>query len=155
MFQYKEKGYKAFKLVKSNLKSFDASTSDPVDVIQSKFLDFENKIKENTSVENLIYEIILRVGELPLNTKIESEILYNNKVYYDELKYCLFLLEPAIDSNYYNIENIIKIVKNFYSNNLKIYLNDKYFENDQDKINFAESIKNIKDGSWEIELVVI
>lgn len=155
MFQYKEKGYKAFKLVESNLKSFDASTSDPVDVIQSKFLDFENKIKENTSIENLIYEIILRVGELPLNTKIESEILYNNKVYYDELKYCLFLLEPAIDSNYYNIENIIKIVKNFYSNNLKIYLNDKYFENDQDKINFAESIKNIKDGSWEIELVVI
>ena len=80
MFQYKEKGYKAFKLVKSNLKLFDVSTSDLVDVIQSKFLDFENKIKENTSVENLIYEIILRVGELPLNTKIESEILYNNKV---------------------------------------------------------------------------
>ncbi len=155
MFQYKEKGYKAFKLVRSNLKSFDASTSDSVDVIQSKLLNFENKIKENTNIENLIYEIILRVGELPLNIKIENEILYNNKIYYDELKYCLFLLEPSINSNYYNIENIIKIVKNFYSNNLKIYLNDKYFENDQDKINFAESIKNINDGSWEIELVVI
>lgn len=156
MFQYKEKGYKAFKLVRSNLKSFDASTSDSVDVIQSKLLNFENKIQENTSVENLIYEIILRVGELPLNIKIKSEILYNNKVYYDELKYCLFLLEPSINSNYYNIENIIKVIKNFYNNNnLKIYLNDKYFENDQDKINFAESIKNIKDGSWEIELVVI
>ena len=156
MFQYKEKGYKAFKLVRSNLKSFDASTSDSVDVIQSKLLNFENKIQENTSIENLIYEIILRVGELPLNIKIKSEILYNNKVYYDELKYCLFLLEPSINSNYYNIENIIKVIKNFYNNNnLKIYLNDKYFENDQDKINFAESIKNIKDGSWEIELVVI
>lgn len=155
MFQYKEKGYKAFKLTNSNLKSFDANTSDSIDIIQFKLLSFKNKIKENTSIENLIYEIILRVGELPLNIKIESEILYNNKVYYDELKYCLFLLEPTINSNYYNIENIIKIVKKFYSNNLKIYLNDKYFENDQDKINFAESIKNIKDGSWEIELVVI
>lgn len=156
MFQYKEKGYKAFKLVKSNLKSFDASTSDSVDVIQSKLLNFENKIQENTSIENLIYEIILRVGELPLNIKIKNQILYNNKIYYDELKYCLFLLEPSINSNYYNIENIIKVIKNFYNNNnLKIYLNDKYFENDQDKINFAESIKNIKDGSWEIELVVI
>ncbi len=155
MFEYKEKGYKAFKLVRSNLKSFDASTSDSVDVIQSKLLNFENKIQENTSIENLIYEIILRVGELPLNIKIKNQILYNNKIYYDELKYCLFLLEPSINSNYYNIENIIKIVKNFYSNNLKIYLNDKYFENDQDKINFVESIKNIKDGSWEIELVVI
>lgn len=156
MFNYQEKGFKAFKLVNSNLKSFDANMNESIEVIQSKLLDFENKIKDNTNIENLIYEIILRIGELPLDIKIKNEILYGNDVYYDEFKYSLFLLKPSIDSNYYNIENIIKVVKDFYNNNnLKIYLNDKYFENDQDKINFAESIKNMKNDNWEIELVVI
>ena len=99
-----------------------------------------------------------RKEKMYLRTIPSRKAIYKNRINGNKstnLWYCLFLLEPAIDSNYYNIENIIKIVKNFYSNNLKIYLNDKYFENDQDKINFAESIKNIKDGSWEIELVVI
>ena len=152
MYNYKEKGFKVFKLVDTNLKSFEANTDDSNESIQSKLFDIENKIKPYTNVEDLIYEIMLRIGKLPLNTKIKSEIIANNKIYYDENKHYLFILEPTQNYQYYKIN--LDIVKHIYQNNdLMIFLNDQYFENDQDKINFAEEVKNL--SQEKIKLVVI
>lgn len=154
IYDYKENGFKAFKLQDSNLKSFDANANDSVDAIQQKLFDIANKIKDGTTTEDLIYEIILRVGKLPLDIKIQSDTIANNKVYFDENKYFIFMLEPTIGSKYY--ENILDVIKQIYKDTpIHVFLNDSYFKNDQDKINFSESIKNIEKNDAKIEIMVI
>lgn len=160
MYQYKESGFKAFKLVDSNFKTFDANPDDDISVLEQKMLDIENKVKEDTKVEDLIYELILKHGLLPLNEPIHSKIVEQQKIYFDDAKIALFILEPINNEKYYNYDTLIKTIKDFIDQQemINIFLRDNYFKNDEDKINFSNSIDLLKENSrkeLKIEIWVI
>ncbi|MBR3832200.1 MAG: hypothetical protein IKJ72_01030, partial [Mycoplasmataceae bacterium] len=160
MYQYKESGFKTFKLVDSNFKTFDANPDDDISVLEQKMLDIENKVKEDTKVEDLIYELILKHGLLPLNEPIHSKIVEQQKIYFNESKTALFILEPINNEKYYDYDTLIKTIKDFIDQQemINIFLRDNYFKNDEDKINFSNSIDLLKENSrkeLKIEIWVI
>ncbi|MBR3348098.1 MAG: site-specific DNA-methyltransferase [Mycoplasmataceae bacterium] len=156
MYQYKESGFKAFKLVDSNFKTFDANPDDDISVLEQKMLDIENKVKEDTKVEDLIYELILKHGLLPLNEPIHSKIVEQQKIYFDESKTALFILEPINNEKYYDYDTLIKTIKDFIDQQemINIFLRDNYFKNDEDKINFSNSIDLLKENRKELKIEI-
>ena len=156
MYQYKESGFKAFKLVDSNFKTFDANPDDDISVLEQKMLDIENKVKEDTKVEDLIYELILKHGLLPLNEPIHSKIVEQQKIYFNKSKTSLFILEPINNEKYYNYDTLIKTIKDFIDQQemINIFLRDNYFKNDEDKINFSNSIDLLKENRKELKIEI-
>lgn len=151
MFEYPDKGFKYFKLVDSNFKINNMSNHDSIEEIQKNLFDLGNKIKEGRTTEDLIYEIILRIGGLPLTTKLINKQIDNYNVYWvDDINY-LFILETN-NKNHYD-SNLIRIIKN-YDNQSKfnVYLNDVYFDSDENKLNLIEQIKLINN---EIKIIII
>ena len=156
MYQYKESGFKVFKLVDSNFKTFDANPDDDISVLEQKMLDIENKVKEDTKVEDLIYELILKHGLLPLNEPIHSKIVEQQKIYFNESKTALFILEPINNEKYYDYDTLIKTIKDFIDQQemINIFLRDNYFKNDEDKINFSNSIYLLKENRKELKIEI-
>lgn len=140
MYDYKEKGFKTFKLVDSNLKTNQMTNQNSVKEIQTKLINLTDKTKNDKNIEDLVYEKIIQLG-LDLNTKIENKIINQNEVYFNQDKTHIFILKPTINQNYYvNIIDSIKSICDDQSE-FNIFLNDNYFKNDEDKINFNEQIK--------------
>ena len=126
MYDYKENGFKYFELTDTNFNLFN-----PDEDIQMSLMNFKQTLKDNTNIDDLLYELIIKEG-LGLNTKIIKKDILNNTVYVDDTNTIVFCIDKK---KYSNIENtIIEIYKQNNSvGYLSVWLLDDYFESNLDK----------------------
>ena len=126
-------GFKVFSLDNSNIKPWDGSIGSFDDL----FKDVDN-IKENRSKEDVLFEILLKLG-LELTVPIE-EINCNDSILYNvgagSLLICLDNINDEI------VKNIINIKKETENDELKVVFKDNVFENDVAKTNYSQQLES-------------
>ena len=148
-YQYKDLGFKYFKVGQTNFPIWQVSNKDNEQAI-AKQLDLFSETPQGQNYEAMLYELMLRAG-MRLDWKFENKTINQHQFWIDEYKdYCFFLKPQNIEE----VLNIIKNVLNEKSNNseTEVYINENYFETDQAKINFAEQLKQL---GKQIKLVVV
>ena len=113
-------------------------------------INFEEILKEDRSYLDLVYEIGLTMG-----MKLDSQIEQFDFYFYNKENNMIFLFSDKNKNYFYQIDEIYKIIKNYYelnSDNLQIYLLDCKFKNDEDKLNCLTQIEDISD---QIKIVVV
>jgi len=124
-------GFRVLKIDSSNMKEI---YYEP-DKINQNFLDkYENNVKDERTPEDLLNQIILDLG-LTLDLKIEKKQILNNEVYYVGGNSLVACLDKEIDIN------IIPTICE--SKPLKVVFKENGFNNDSDKINTFEKIKEL------------
>ena len=148
-YQYKDLGFKYFKVGPTNFPIWQVSNQDNEQAI-AKQLDLFSETPQEQNYEAMLYELMLRAG-MRLDWKIENKTINQHQFWIDEYKdYCFFLKPQNIEE----VFNIIKQVLNEKTNNSEtvVYINENYFQTDQAKINFAEQLKQL---GKQIKLVVV
>lgn len=124
-------GFKVFKLDSSNLKQWDSKAEN----VEQYLLDMQNNLKADRTNEDLIYEILLKIG-LPLTESIE-EIKSGEKTIYKVGGGLAFIcLEDEIDSEL--IDNLLTYKPNDLSP--KIIFKDAGFVDDAAKMNAIQTL---------------
>lgn len=85
-------GFKVFKLDSSNIKEWDPD----FDNLEQTLFDLQNNIKEDRTKEDLLYEILLKIG-LPLTVPIEEIDCRGKTIYNVAYGSVLICLEDEID----------------------------------------------------------
>lgn len=125
-------GFKVFKLDSSNVKQWDPDTEH----LEESLFDLQNNIKNGRTKEDLLFEILLKIG-IPLTTKIE-EIPCGEKTIYSVESGTVFLcLEDDIDSHV--IESIIQLKKE--DTFPKVIFKETGFVSDTVKTNALQTLK--------------
>ncbi|MED0656819.1 site-specific DNA-methyltransferase [Anoxybacillus ayderensis] len=135
-------GFKVFTLDSSNVKTWDPDFEN----LEQTLLDLQNNMKEDRTKEDLLYEILLKIG-LPLTTPIE-EIDYNGKMIYNVgFGAVLLCLEDDIDLD------IVHEMMKHKSEHLspKVIFKESGFINDSVKINAIQTLK--KNGINDVRSV--
>ncbi|KIP22629.1 putative methyltransferase [Anoxybacillus ayderensis] len=135
-------GFKVFTLDSSNVKTWDPDFEN----LEQTLLDLQNNMKEDRTKEDLLYEILLKIG-LPLTTAIE-EIDYNGKTIYNVgFGAVLLCLEDDIDLD------IVHEMMKHKSEHLspKVIFKESGFINDSVKINAIQTLK--KNGINDVRSV--
>ena len=148
-YQYKDLGFKYFKVGPTNFPIWQVSNQDNEQAI-AKQLDLFSETPQEQNYEAMLYELMLRAG-MRLDWKFENKTINQHQFWIDEYKdYCFFLKPQNIEE----VFNIIKQVLNEKTNNSEtvVYINENYFETDQAKINFSEQLKQL---GKQIKLVVV
>ena len=148
-YQYKDLGFKYFKVGPTNFPIWQVSNQDNEQAI-AKQLDLFSETPQEQNYEAMLYELMLRAG-MRLDWKFENKTINQHQFWIDEYKdYCFFLKPQNIEE----VFNIIKQVLNEKTNNseTEVYINENYFETDQVKINFAEQLKQL---GKQTKLVVV
>ncbi|MED4990635.1 site-specific DNA-methyltransferase [Parageobacillus toebii] len=135
-------GFKVFKLDSSNVKTWDPD----FDNLEQTLFDLQDNIKEDRTKEDLLYEILLKIG-LPLTTPIE-EIDYNGKTIYN-VAYgsVLVCLEDDIDLD------IVQEMLKYQSEHMppKVIFKESGFISDAVKTNAIQTLK--KHGITDVRSV--
>jgi adenine-specific DNA-methyltransferase len=135
-------GFKVFKLDSSNVKTWDPD----FEKLEKTLFDLQENIKEDRTKEDLLYEILLKIG-LPLTTPIE-EIDYNGKTIYN-VGYgsVLLCLENEIDLD------IVNEMMKYQSEHMqpKVIFKESGFINDSVKTNAIQTLK--KNGITDVRSV--
>ncbi|KQB93764.1 DNA methylase N-4 [Geobacillus sp. PA-3] len=135
-------GFKVFKLDSSNVKTWDPD----FDNLEQTLFDLQDNIKEGRTKEDLLYEILLKIG-LPLTTPIE-EIDYNGKTIYN-VAYgsVLVCLEDDIDLD------IVQEMMKYQSEHMppKVIFKESGFISDAVKTNALQTLK--KHGITDVRSV--
>ncbi|MED5073207.1 site-specific DNA-methyltransferase [Anoxybacillus geothermalis] len=135
-------GFKVFKLDSSNVKAWDPD----FDNLEQTLFDLQDNIKEDRTKEDLLYEILLKIG-LPLTTPIE-EIDYNGKTIYN-VAYgsVLVCLEDDIDLD------IVQEMLKYQSEHMppKVIFKESGFISDAVKTNAIQTLK--KHGITDVRSV--
>lgn len=135
-------GFKVFKLDSSNVKTWDPD----FDNLEQTLFDLQDNIKEDRTKEDLLYEILLKIG-LPLTTPIE-EIDYNGKTIYN-VAYgsVLVCLEDDIDLD------IVQEMLKYQSEHMppKVVFKESGFISDAVKTNAIQTLK--KHGITDVRSV--
>ncbi|TDT63347.1 site-specific DNA-methyltransferase [Fonticella tunisiensis] len=125
-------GFKVFKLDESNIKTWDPD----YDNLKATLEDMANNIKEGRTKEDVLFEIILKLG-LELNVPID-EIKVNDKVIYNVGKGALIVcLEDDITEDILN--EIPKHKSEFMET--RVVFKDNAFKKDADKLNAVQNLK--------------
>ncbi|NNU95024.1 site-specific DNA-methyltransferase [Anoxybacillus sp. EFIL] len=135
-------GFKVFKLDSSNVKPWDPDFEN----FEKDLVEQLNNLKEDRTKEDLLYEILLKIG-LPLTTSIE-EIDYNGKTIYNVgFGAVLLCLENDIDLD------IVHEMMKYKSEHLspKVIFKESGFMNDSVKINAIQTLK--KNGINDVRSV--
>jgi len=135
-------GFKVFKLDSSNVKTWDPD----FDNLEQTLFDLQDNIKEDRTKEDLLYEILLKIG-LPLTTPIE-EIDYNGKTIYNVgFGSVLLCLEDEIDLD------IVNEMMKHQSEHMtpKVIFKESGFINDSVKTNAIQTLK--KNGITDVRSV--
>ncbi|EMT45811.1 site-specific DNA-methyltransferase [Anoxybacillus flavithermus] len=135
-------GFKVFTLDSSNMKTWDPDFEN----LEQTLLDLQNNMKEDRTKEDLLYEILLKIG-LPLTTPIE-EIDYNGKTIYNVgFGSVLLCLEDDIDLD------IVHEMMKHQSEHLspKVIFKESGFINDSVKMNAIQTLK--KNGINDVRSV--
>ncbi len=135
-------GFKVFKLDSSNVKAWDPDFEN----LEQTLFDLQDNIKEDRTKEDLLYEILLKIG-LPLTTPIE-EIDYNGKTIYN-VAYgsVLVCLEDDIDLD------IVQEMMKYQSEHMppKVIFKESGFISDAVKTNAIQTLK--KHGITDVRSV--
>ncbi|WP_339170243.1 site-specific DNA-methyltransferase [Anoxybacillus sp. FSL W8-1294] len=135
-------GFKVFTLDSSNIKMWDPDFEN----LKQDLFDYKDNMKEDRTKEDLLYEILLKIG-LPLTTPIE-EIDYNGKTIYNVgFGAVLLCLENDIDLD------IVHEMMKYKSEHLspKVIFKESGFMNDSVKINAIQTLK--KNGINDVRSV--
>lgn len=135
-------GFKVFKLDSSNVKHWDPDFAN----LEQTLFDLQDNIKEDRTKEDLLYEILLKIG-LPLTTPIE-EIDYNGKTIYNVgFGSVLLCLEDEIDLD------IVNEMMKHQSEHMtpKVIFKESGFINDSVKTNAIQTLK--KNGITDVRSV--
>lgn len=135
-------GFKVFKLDSSNVKTWDPDLEN----LEQTLFDLQDNIKEDRTKEDLLYEILLKIG-LPLTTPIE-EIDYNGKTIYNVgFGSVLLCLEDEIDLD------IVNEMMKHQSEHMtpKVIFKESGFINDSVKTNAIQTLK--KNGITDVRSV--
>ncbi|WP_260175195.1 site-specific DNA-methyltransferase, partial [Anoxybacteroides voinovskiense] len=135
-------GFKVFTLDSSNIKTWDPDFEN----LKQDLFDYKDNMKEDRTKEDLLYEILLKIG-LPLTTPIE-EIDYNGKTIYNVgFGAVLLYLEDDIDLD------IVHEMMKHKSEHLspKVIFKESGFMNDSVKINAIQTLK--KNGINDVRSV--
>lgn len=147
-YEYQNQGYKFFKCKSSNIINWNSQNNNEQLSLES--INFEEILKEDRSYLDLVYEIGLTMG-----MKLDSQIEQFDFYFYNKENNMIFLFSDKNKNGFYQIDEIHKIIKNYYelnSDNLQIYLLDCKFKNDEDKLNCLTQIEDISD---QIKIVVV
>ncbi len=147
-YEYQNEGYKFFKCKSSNIINWNSQNNNEQLSLES--INFEEILKEDRSYLDLVYEIGLTMG-----MKLDSQIEQFDFYFYNKENNMIFLFSDKNKNYFYQIDEIYKIIKNYYelnSDNLQIYLLDCKFKNDEDKLNCLTQIEDISD---QIKIVVV
>ncbi|TWG30236.1 site-specific DNA-methyltransferase [Geobacillus sp. C56-T2] len=135
-------GFKVFKLDSSNIKEWDPD----FDNLEQTLFDLQDNIKEDRTKEDLLYEILLKIG-LPLTVPI-AEIDYNGKTIYN-VAYgsVLVCLEDEIDLD------LVHEMLNHRSEHMspKVIFKESGFMSDAVKTNALQTLK--KHGITDVRSV--
>ncbi len=131
-------GFRYFKVDSSNFKD----AKEIGEIIQKNLFETVDNIKPDRDDLDLLFEVILSLG-LELTLQIETKEILGKKVY--------FLKESASHKVEYNSlitcfdneidENLAKELVTYEP--LKVVLKDAVFEDDNDKINFEQTFKEL------------
>lgn len=135
-------GFKVFKLDSSNVKLWDPDFAN----LEQTLFDLQNNIKEDRTKEDLLYEILLKIG-LSLTTPIE-EIDYKGKTIYNVgFGSVLLCLEDEIDLD------IVNEMMKHQSEHMtpKVIFKESGFINDSVKTNAIQTLK--KNGITDVRSV--
>jgi len=135
-------GFKVFKLDSSNVKTWDPD----FDNLEQTLFDLQDNIKEDRTKEDLLYEILLKIG-LPLTIPIE-EIDYNGKTIYNvAFGSVLVCLEDDIDLD------IVQEMLKYQSEHMppKVIFKESGFVSDAVKTNVLQTLK--KNGITDVRSV--
>jgi adenine-specific DNA-methyltransferase len=135
-------GFKVFKLDSSNLKSWDPTDEE----LEQLVLDLENNIKEGRSEEDLLYEILLKIG-LPLTEQIEKISFKDKSIYNVAFGSVLLCLDN--DINQETVKEMIQYKSEHM--NTKVVIKETGFVNDSVKTNALQTLK--KHGITDIRSV--
>lgn len=135
-------GFKVFKLDTSNVKLWDPD----VENLEDNLFELQDNIKEDRSIEDLLFEILLKIG-IPLTTPIE-EVNVNGKVIYNVgFGSVILCLENEIDLEIVN--EIIKLKPEDFDS--KVIFKETGFLNDSVKTNAIQTLK--KNGITDVRSV--
>lgn len=135
-------GFKVFKLNSSNIKLWDPETEN----LEQNLFDLQDNIKEDRTKEDLLFEILLKIG-VPLTTPIE-ELNVNRKVIYNVgLGSVLLCLEDEIDLD--TVHALIKLKPEDFDT--KVIFKETGFLDDSVKTNAIQTLK--KNGITDVRSV--
>ncbi|MDF0728958.1 site-specific DNA-methyltransferase [Cytobacillus sp. S13-E01] len=137
-----DSGYKVFKLDSSNVKPWDPN----IENLEEGMLEQLENIKEDRTNEDLLFEILLKLG-IPLTTQIE-EFYFNGRLIYSiAFGAALICLENEIDLKIVN--EMIKLKPEDFD--IKVIFKESGFINDTVKTNVIQTLK--KNGINDIRAV--
>lgn len=134
--------FKVFKLDTSNIKTWDPNTEN----LEQDLFDLQDNIKDGRTKEDLLYEILLKVG-ISLTTPIE-EVKINGKIIYNVgFGGVLLCLEDEIDLD--TVQEMIKLKPEDFDT--KVIFKETGFLNDSVKTNAIQTLK--KNGITDVRSV--
>ncbi|WP_277679725.1 site-specific DNA-methyltransferase [Gracilibacillus dipsosauri] len=135
-------GFKVFKLDSSNLKTWDPDTEN----LEQNLFNLQDNIKDERSKEDLLYEILLKVG-IPLTAPIEEVKLNDQVIYNVGFGGVLLCLENEIDLD--TVQAMIKLKPEDFET--KVIFKETGFLNDSVKTNAIQTLK--KNGITDVRSV--
>ncbi|KMY62658.1 DNA methylase N-4 [Geobacillus stearothermophilus] len=135
-------GFKVFKLDSSNIKEWDPD----FDNLEQTLFDLQNNIKEDRTKEDLLYEILLKIG-LPLTVPIDEIDCRGKTIYNVAYGSVLVCLEDEIDLD------LVREMLNHRSEHMppKVILKESGFMSDAVKTNALQTLK--KHGITDVRSV--
>lgn len=126
-------GFKVFKLDSSNVKQWDPDT----ETLEVTLLDLQENIKRDRTNEDLLYEILLKIG-VPLTAPIEIFEFEEKVIYKVERGGVLLCLDNHIDMRI--VKEIVKHKGD--TSECQVIFKEAGFHNDSDKTNAIQFLKN-------------
>lgn len=125
-------GFKVFKLDDSNMKMWDPNH----DALEETLLDMGDSLKEGRTQEDLLYEILVKMG-IELTDNIYEITIDNKKIYNIGMGSLLICLEDEIT------EDIIKEIPKYKSDfvDMKVVFKENGFKSDSQKMNAMQNLK--------------
>lgn len=127
-------GFKVFKLDSSNIKVWDSD----FDSLETSLLDSVDNIKKNRSVEDVLYEILLKYG-LDLTLPIEERKICKKTVYSIGLGALIVCLDKDISLDV--VEGIAKLKEELNPEITRVVFSDTGFKDDVVKTNTIQILK--------------
>jgi len=135
-------GFRVFKLDSSNLKTWDPDTEN----LEQNLFDLQDNIKDGRAKEDLLYEILLKVG-IPLTTSIEEVKINGKTIYNVGFGGVLLCLEDEIDLD--TVHEMIKLKPEDFDT--KVIFKETGFLDDSVKTNAIQTLK--KNGITDVRSV--
>ena len=129
-------GFRVFKLDTSNLKKWQPDDSKP---IKQLLLDAENNLLPDRAEEDVLYEIILKLG-YDLSCSIEEHTIAGTKVFVTAAGALFICLADRITSAV--AEGMAKLHRELAPEVWKVVCRDTGFQTDADKVNVREILKS-------------